>query len=152
MGQLGNRISLCDIRERHNKGLYNLFSTIVFINQNHEAPGKRGYRQSRYPGSPRAALLAAEEALGERRDEANLDQQADDRLYRRDGRLWVAGLKLFGEEAASMERRQADNERLIPGEMRPADRPLDEEGHREAHDDQQVGDQTAPGTVAVARQ
>src|SRR6476620_8987298 len=35
--------------------------------------------------SPQAVLLPAEEALGERRDEADLDQQADDRLNRRDG-------------------------------------------------------------------
>lgn len=48
-------------------------------------PPKRGYawgEVSRGPTSPLSRTLPSEESLGKGRDEANLDEQADDRLAR----------------------------------------------------------------------
>jgi hypothetical protein len=56
-----------------------------------------------------------EEALGEGRDEGDLDQQVNEGFNCCYCGLWVGWLKRRGEEAALMEGRQAYDERFVPG-------------------------------------
>src|SRR5262245_57659507 len=62
--------------------------------------------------------LLVEEAVAEGGDENQLDEQADDRLERRDNSHRVAQADLRREEAAPMKRTEAEHQCLIPVESR----------------------------------
>ena len=59
----------------------------------------------------------AEEPLREGGNEADLDEEAKDRLDGRQNRHWITRTLHRLEEAAPMEARHAQHQRLVPGKL-----------------------------------
>src|SRR5690348_10449039 len=93
----------------------------------------------------------AEEALGEGGDQADLDDQADERLDGgEDGDGRVQGDRGVGDEAAAVEGEHAEDGGVERGEGDAGGGAEAHVGGGEGEDDRDVEDEAAPGAIAVA--
>ena len=84
--------------------------------------------------------LLAKKPLREGGDEGDLDEEAEDRLDGRQDRDGVAGTLHRLEEAASVERRDAQHKRLVSGELVILGRRQAKRDQAETRDHEQPGE------------
>src|SRR5258708_17425594 len=105
---------------------------------------------ARWPASrPVNMRLASEEAVRERRDERDFDEQTDDGFACGEPRQRVAEADARREEAPPVEAADAEDERLIPGEMWRGQLRIKQVGAREQTDDENVGNDAAYWSIPI---